>query len=90
MTETLPFWDAILRQYTGGVLIAATTGAVATIVRFIMCLKKLNRRSWRTTQAVMLMSELIDDETAELHPTHKGHEIADKIKNLLKDEDGSL
>jgi len=90
MTETLPFWDAILRQYMGGILIAATTGAVATIVRFIMCLKKLNRRSWRTTQAVMLMSELIDDETAELHPTHKGHEIADKIKNLLKDEDGSL
>lgn len=80
----------LIRQYLGGILVAISTGIGMTIIKFIRCIKKLNRRSWRTTQAVLLMSELIDDETAELHPTHKGHEIADKIKTLLKDEDGRL
>lgn len=82
--------EFILRQYIVYVATGISSAFAACMYRIWKCLQAQDRRAWRQSQAFMLLVELLDDQTEDLHPNEKKHDIKDKIQRLLEDQDGKF
>lgn len=68
-----------------------TAGAViAWIKSKTKCLDKIDRRSFRQSQALIVMAQEIDRQTNHAHPDVVPSDLAKTVEKLLKDEKGNL
>lgn len=79
-----------MREYLLYIAIGATAAVGTGIMKMWKCLQKQDKRSWRQSQAFMLLVELIDDQTQDLHPGTKVHDIKERIQRILKDDNGEF
>lgn len=82
--------DVFLREYLLYIAIGVTAGIGGFLLKMWRCIQKQERRGWRQSQAFMLLVELIDDQTEDLHPNVKVHDIKDRIQRILKDDNGEF
>lgn len=82
MEEIYP--DVIVFLITTG--IAAVAGFCGIIYR---CTQKQSKRGYRQSQAILLLTKSIEDQTKQIHPEYKGG-IYDEAVITLKDENGQF
>ena len=54
------------------------------------CLDKIDKRSFRQSQAMIILAQEIDQQTNFAHPKDIRSELAKRVESLLKDEKGNL
>ncbi|GEM_PF-4286970 len=62
---------------------------IAWIRKKTMCLDKIDKRSFRQSQALLVLSQEIDKQTNKAHPGTES-ELAERVETILKDEEGKL
>lgn len=82
--------DVFAREYITYLATGITTLAALGLAKIWRCLQRQEKRSWRQSQAFMLLVELIDDQTEDLHPNAKVHDIKERIQRILKDSEGKF
>jgi|APSaa5957512535_1039671.scaffolds.fasta_scaffold05906_10 hypothetical protein len=63
---------------------------IAWIKSKTKCLDKIDKRSFRQSQALIVMAQEIDKQTNHAHPDDTPSELAKTVEKLLKDEKGDL
>lgn len=71
-----------------GPLIAGSV--IAWVKTKTRCLDKIDKRSFRQSQALIVMAQEIDKQTNHAHPDDQKSDLASTVEKLLKDEKGNL
>ena len=85
--------EPIFYTVTAQVLVYIIVGIIAGIASFLTtmfrCVRKLDKRSFRQSTAIMTLASAMDRDTHRLHPTETP-DIAKDVERQLKDTDGKL
>ena len=84
MLEEIVTAEVLSAIIIGGIL--ALGGFFTTMYR---CLRKQGNRGYRQSQAIMILTQCIEEQTKTFHPEHSG-DLTGKVERILLDEKGNL
>ncbi len=84
---------ALIEQINADVIVFLITGGIAAVGTFCVavyrCTHKQSKRGYRQTQALLLLTKTIEEQTKQNHKDYKGG-LYEQAEIILKDEKGNF
>lgn len=82
-------FETILTEFFAYLLIAAIAGTGSFCGIVYRCVHKQAKRGYRQSQAILLLTKSIEDQTKQYHKDYEG-DLYDQAEIILKDEKGEF
>jgi len=82
-------FDAITTEVLSAIIILVLFGLGSFFAVLYRCVRKQGQRGYRQSQAILLLTQTIEEQTKINHPEYS-EDLTGKVELILKDENGNL